>query len=94
MLLIFVWEKTRRLCSILLAAASLGEENTCDFHFLNIPIVFKILKIDMYYLGKEKKYSGGKTGPTHSWDYPAIQNQDHLERGIFLLEDKFPSNWD
>lgn len=55
MLLIFAWEKTGRICSILLTAAISGEGNTCDFHFLNVRIMFELLKIDMYYLGKEKK---------------------------------------
>lgn len=44
-----------RLCSILLTAAVWGEGNTCDFHFLNIPIIFELLKIDIHYPGKEEK---------------------------------------
>jgi hypothetical protein len=38
----------------LLTAVILGEGNTCDFYFLNVPIMFELLKIDMHYLGKKK----------------------------------------
>lgn len=68
MLLIFAQEETGRICSILLTAVILGEGNTCDFHFLNIPIVFELLKIDTHYLGKKTKNKdlGGKSDADHS----------------------------
>lgn len=61
----------------MLTAVIWGEGNTCDFHFLNIPIMFEFLKIDTRYLGRKKRNKdfGGKFDADHSWDYPAIQNQ-------------------
>lgn len=55
MLLVFAWEKTGRICSILLTAVISGKGSTCDFQFLNVPMIFESLKIDMLYLGKEEK---------------------------------------
>lgn len=54
--------------------------------------MFELVKIDMHYLGKEKKNkdSGGKMMLII---LEATQIQGHLERGLFLLKDQFPSTW-
>lgn len=55
MLLIFARGKTGRICSILLTAVISGEGNTCDSHIVNVPTMFKLLKIGMNYLHNKKK---------------------------------------
>jgi hypothetical protein len=49
----------------LLAAVILGEGNTCDFYFLNIPITLEWLKIGMYYLGIEGEKVLGENMPIY-----------------------------